>query len=412
MPLYQYVGMNEDGRRVMGSMTAGDEAGLERKLRGMGLWLIESEQKKEVSKAESAASGRTLPMALRRAKKRRRLMIEFCTLLGFQVRVGIPLVQALDVATTDCESPEFRRILLGVKEHLEAGEFFHEALGRYPKVFPPQFISVVRAGEQSGRLPEALDYLRGYLEWFDQMMAEISQASLYPGLVMLVVAGFVLFLFSFIIPKFAKLLTSLRVELPMITQLFFAVGDFAKQTWWIWTALITAILLVVFVGAKVSTRIAMGLDHLKLKLPVFGELNLMLSISRLAHNLAIMYRSGIPLLQGLNLCQGLVGNAVVEKAVGKVEEALAGGDSISEAFRSEPVFPSILLRMVAMGEKSGNMDTALENVAAYYNQIIPRRIKKIMTMMEPALMLFLIGLVGAVALSIYLPIISMMNAVK
>lgn len=413
MPVFQYVGMNEDGRRVMGAMNAADESGLERKLRTMGLWLIEAQQKRADEAASvSVASEKSLPVALWRGKVRRRLLIEFCTLLGFQVRVGIPLVQALEVATEDCDNPEFKKILAGVKQHLEGGQQFCEALGRYPKMFPPEFISVVRAGEQSGRMPEALEYMRGYLEWLDNLMAEVQQASLYPGIVLLVVAVFVLFLFSFIIPQFAKLLTSLRIKLPLITQVFFSVGDFAKQTWWMWAGGMLGLVLFVFVGPRFSSRIARLLDQIKLKLPVFGELNLMLSISRFAHNLAIMYRSGIPLLQGLGLCQGLVGNLVVEEAVGRVEEHLAGGDTITEAFRREAIFPSILLRMVAMGEKSGNMDTALENVADYYNQVIPRRIKKIMTMMEPALMLFLIGLVGAVALSIYLPILSLMNGVK
>ena len=413
MPIFQYVGMNEDGKRVVGKMNASDESGLDRKLRSLGLWLLEVQQTQGDQKSElAAASEKSLPLALKRAKVRRRLLIEFCTLLGFQCKVGIPLVQALDVTTSDCESLEFKRILTGVKQHLEAGQMFNEALARYPKMFPLEFISVVRAGEQSGKLPEALEYMRGYLEWLDQLMADIAQASLYPGIVLLVVLIFMLFLFSFIIPQFAKLLTSLRIELPFITKFFFSVGAFAQQTWGLWAGVIVAVLLFIFVGRRLSMGIALFLDKTKLNLPVFGELNLMLSISRFAHNLAIMYRSGIPLMQGLGLCQGLVGNSVVEAAIGRAEENLAAGDTVTEAFRKEDIFPSILLRMTAMGEKSGNMDIALENVADYYNQIIPRRIKKIMTMMEPALMLFLIGLVGAVALSIYLPIISLMSAVK
>ncbi len=413
MPVFQYVGMNDKGRRVSGRMSAMDEAGLEQKLRTLGLYLVEAKPTKETQKsANGPVSGTRLPMALWRAKNRRRLLIESCTLLGFQLKVGIPLVQALEVASSDCDNPEFQRILVGVRLHLEAGEFFHEALGRYPGMFPLEFRCVVKAGEQSGQLPDGLEYMRDYLEWFDQLMAEIQQASLYPGIVMVVVGIFVLFLFSYIIPMFAKLLSSLRVDLPLLTRIFFSIGDFAKNTWWMWASALVTMLLLVFVGPRFSKRIALGLDQTKLKLPVFGELNQMLSISRLAHNLGIMYKAGIPLMQGLGLCRGLVGNEVISLAVGRVEQNLAGGDTVSESFRKEPVFPNILLRMLAMGEKSGNMDLALANVAEYYNQIIPRRIKKIMTMMEPALMLFLIGLVGAVALSIYLPIISMMNAIK
>ena len=190
MPVFQYVGMNDKGRRVSGRMSAMDEAGLEQKLRTLGLYLVEAKPTKETQKsANGPVSGTRLPMALWRAKKRRRLLIESCTLLGFQLKVGIPLVQALEVASTDCDNPEFQRILVGVRQHLEAGEFFHEALGRYPGMFPLEFRCVVKAGEQSGQLPDGLEYMRGYLEWFDQLMAEIQQASLYPGIVMVVVGN-------------------------------------------------------------------------------------------------------------------------------------------------------------------------------------------------------------------------------
>jgi type II secretory pathway component PulF len=147
--------------------------------------------------------------------------------------------------------------------------------------------------------------------------------------------------------------------------------------------------------------------------PIFGELNGMLALSRFAHNLSILYRSGLPIIQCLEMCQeGLVGNMVVEKAVEEVAEDVKTGSTISEAMHRHNVFTALLLRMVAMGETSGNLDKALDNVAEYYNDVIPRRIKAVFSIMEPALMLFLIFMVGCVALAIYLPIISLMGAVK
>ena len=150
----------------------------------------------------------------------------------------------------------------------------------------------------------------------------------------------------------------------------------------------------------------------ELKLPVFGELNWMLAISRFTHNLAILYRAGIPILQSLSLCQGLIGNRVVEKAVLSVEEAVKAGSTISEALRRHPIFPPLLLRMVVMGETTGNLDNALEKVSEYYSEVIPRRIKKVLTMFEPALTVFMIVVVALVALSIYLPILSLMGSIK
>jgi type II secretory pathway component PulF len=165
-------------------------------------------------------------------------------------------------------------------------------------------------------------------------------------------------------------------------------------------------------GRRLWRGFALALDQLKLRLPIFGELNLMLAVSRFTHNFAIMYRSGLPILQTLELCQRLVGNAVMEQAVARVLEDVKTGRTLSEALRRQEVFPAMVLRMVVMGETTGNLDHALENVSEYYNDIIPRRIKKIFTVLEPALMLFLIGMVGAVALSIYLPILTLMGNIR
>src|SRR5205814_3264124 len=197
------------------------------------------------------------------------------------------------------------------------------------------------------------------------------------------------------------------------TQAVFAVGAFTKGTWVIWLPLLVLLVLSITVGRRVSPRVAEMLDRLKLHLPVFGELNLMLALSRFTHNLAILYRSGIPILEALKLCQqGLIGNAAVEEAVSLVAEDVKTGSTISEATHRQTIFSAMLLRMVTMGETTGNLDKALENVANYYNEIIPRQIKGIFTILEPMLMLFLIFLIGSIALAIYLPILSLMSRIR
>jgi type IV pilus assembly protein PilC len=197
-----------------------------------------------------------------------------------------------------------------------------------------------------------------------------------------------------------------------MTQIIFGVSGFAKATWWMWLTGLLVGGITVHVLRRVSESFALAFDRMKLKLPVFGELNHMLSISRFTHNLSILYRSGIVILQSLELCKGLVGNVAVERAVGEVRDAVKAGEGISEAMTRHDVFPPLLLRMVVLGEKTGHIDTALENVSTYYNEVIPRRIKRIFTIMEPAIMLTLIGVVGVVAMSIFLPILSLMDAAK
>lgn len=250
-----------------------------------------------------------------------------------------------------------------------------------------------------------------YLEWVDQIVADVRQASLYPLIILCVVVVFALFLFSYIIPQFAALLTSLKVPLPLLTLVIFGLGTFIKATWLIWLPILILVPAGIFIGRRVSKEFALAFDRFKLSLPIFGVLNKMLAISRFTHNLAILYHSGIAIIQSLNLCQGLVGSPVVESAIAEVEKDVKAGKQLSEAMRRHPIFPALLLRMVVIGETTGNLDESLENVANYYNLIIPRRIKKLFTVLEPMMMLGLIIAVGCIAVAIYLPILSLMGSI-
>jgi len=411
MPLFRYQAIDTTGHNITGTMIAPDEPALESKLKDIGCWLVDASSERQAPAVDKAAKSQRGWLSWW-GQFRRREVIDFCTLMAFQTKVGVPLVQALEVAGMECENPRFQEVLLGVRRHLEGGLLFWEALEKYPRVFTPHFVAVVRAGEQSSNLPETFRDMKAHLEWVEQIIADVRQASLYPLIVLTVVSGFVLFLFTNIIPKFSELLASVKVPLPLITVIIFGVSDLIQKTWWMWLPVLVFLTLGVQIGRRVSKNFARVADRVKLKLPILGELNQMLAVSRFAQNLAILYRSGLPILQALNLCRGLVGNVVVEDAVGNVEENVKAGSTISEAIRRQPVFPAMLLRMVIMGETTGNLDAALQNVSDYYNQVIPRRLKKLFTILEPALIVFLVFTVGAVALSIYLPILSLMDHIK
>jgi type IV pilus assembly protein PilC len=300
-----------------------------------------------------------------------------------------------------------------VQAHIEAGLQFHEALRKYPGTFSPHFVSAVRAGELSSKLPETLGDLKDYLEWADKVISDVRQATMYPAIVLGVILVFMAFLFTFIIPKFAELLDKLHVPQPLLTRMVLTTSDLVRHTWWAWLPAMIFLFVGVPLARKISPKFALAVDRWKLRLPVFGELNLMLALSKFSHNLAILYRSGISIIEALKLCQqGLIGNLYVEQAVGEMSKDVQNGSTISEAMQRQPVFSAMLVRMVTMGENTGNLDKALENVSDYYNDTIPRRIKKLFTMMEPALMLFLIFTVGVIALAIYLPILSLMGHLR
>jgi type IV pilus assembly protein PilC len=411
MPLYKYEAIDDRGRNRSGMMPAQDESNLEIKLRDAGLWLTEAVAHWPKIPADSPKAA-VRRFALRGSQGRREL-IDFCTLMSFQIRSGVTAVRALEVAAQDCKNSGFHAVLDNLQKQIEAGMKFHEAMALFPRVFSLHFLTVIKAGEATSNLPEAFGDLKDYLEWVERVMADVRQATLYPAIVLTVIAAFVTLLFTVVVPKFATLLNTLHIQQPLLTRIVFGAGAVAKATAWFWLPLLVIGALTLWVGGRVSPRVKVFIDQLKLRVPVFGELNLMLALSRFAHNLSILYRSGIPIIQALNLCQqGLVGNLVIDRAVAAVEEEVKTGSTLSEAMHRQPVFSALLKRMVAMGESSGNLDKALDNVSSYYSEVIPRRIKKIFGILEPMLMLFLITLVGCVALAIYLPIITLMGAIR
>ncbi len=405
---FSYQCIDQNGRTISGKMLAPDEATLEERLQASGLWLVE---------AQSAASNPKKPASAARGLRLgndvgRRDLIDFCTLMSFQLRVGVTMVTALEIAAADCPSPRFRKTVAEVKRLVESGEPLADAMARFPRTFAGNITSLIRAAESSGTVPEAFLELKRYLEWQEQIVSDIRQATIYPAIVLFVVCLFVLVLFTFVVPKFVTLLTVAKVELPLITRLVFAASDLAKATWWMWFALLLGAPIIVGFLKRKFPRFARAYDRAKFRLPVFGELNHMLVIARFAHNLAVLYRSGIPIVTALGLCRELVGSALVSFNLSDVVQRVEAGDPISEALRRHPVFPPLLIRMVTMGERTGNLDTSLENVSGYYNVVIPRRIKKVFSIMEPALILALVGIVGTVALAIFLPIISLMGAIR
>src|SRR5690242_3104975 len=224
MPIFQYEAIDRRGKTLTGTMPAMDETTLEQKLRNTGLWLTEAGVQRTGIDPNSAAALRGRKFKLRGSKGRREL-IDFCTLMTFQIRVGIPIVKALDVACQDCKNQQFQEVLTGLQAHIESGLQFHEAMGFYPGVFSTHFISVIKAGEMTSNMPEAFNDLREYIEWMDRVLADVRQATMYPAIVATVVLGFVIFLFSVIIPKFAALLSSLKIQQPMLTRIVFGLGN-------------------------------------------------------------------------------------------------------------------------------------------------------------------------------------------
>jgi type II secretory pathway component PulF len=216
-------------------------------------------------------------------------------------------------------------------------------------------------------------------------------------------------MFTFVVPRFAKIFDSLEIELPLLTQIVISLGNAAEQYWWAVVLGFVGVAFVVRIGPKHSAVLRRGFDQLKLNVPVLGRVNRLLVQSSFVHNLSLMLRAGVPILDSLHLCRGVVGNVVMEDAVKDAELAVTEGRRISEALRGHEIVSSLTLRMMVIGEETGRLDETLHHVKVRFDDEIPRRIKHVFGVMEPLITLLLICVVGLVAASVFLPMFSLIS---
>ena len=293
MPTYQYTAVDVQGHTLRGQMEASSETALDNLLRKRGQWLAEARERATATSPRPKARG-NIPIS-------RRMLIEFFLQTSLQLKSGISLVDALRFGLQDQPHAGLRSVQKAVLDRVEAGASFSEALAAHPRTFAPMIISLVCAGETSGRLSEMCSDIRRYFEWVDRLMADIRQALLYPAFVLMAVVLFFFLVFTFLIPRFAAVLTEIKVPLPMITRIFLDISAFmTAHGWVVGGGMILAGLGLKF-GPRLSVRVACLFDHIKLSLPIFGPIHHLICLSRLAQNLATLYRAGIPLLQALKL---------------------------------------------------------------------------------------------------------------
>ena len=406
MPKFAYAWIDQDGRRRSAIAEAESAHELEGLLFERGVAVV------SLRPSGMAGAFRSHRGALRRRKVSRRDLIELCIFAATLTDAGLSITTALRDFAEETRNLHFRSVLEGMATSVESGESLASTMAANPDIFRTEFVSVVRAGEKSGRLPEAFTEIRGWLEWQERIAGDIRQATTYPLVVSVLLALFILYLFSSVIPKIAAILEEMHVAMPLVTRLVLGASHAASRTWWIW--------LLVFVGIPLGFRFALrrseGLaewwDGILLGLPLFGELNSMGAQSRFAQNFSVLHRAGISILDNLELCTGLVGNRRFAKALGFAIRDVGEGGTLTGSLRRSGLFSPLSLRMLAAGESAGDLEKSLSNVARYYNEELPRRIKRAVAFLEPALILVLVGVIGTVALSIFLPILSLGSGLR
>ncbi len=405
MPEFSYEALNESGTVTRGSMPAESEQELEERLRSQGAYLIRATV--SVGSEDGAGSaGKAGRSGGTDGKVDRREMLGFTEYVASSVQAGIPILSTLEDAASRMSSKRMKRIVAEVQRAMsDEGKSLSEALQEHPRAFDRLYVSTVAAGEATGHLDYALNQLVEYLDWQQEIRSQVRQATVYPAIVLAAMGILITILVGFVFPRLFPVLSNFDVQLPWPTLLIMSVANFL-DTYWMW---ILGVVLGLGVGVALVRRTGAGrrvLDRVVLRLPVFGKLIHRINMARFVTYLALFYRTGVELLHGLELVEEMMDNRVVADAVRGARLAVAQGESLATAFGGSGLFPSVVVRSIALGERTGSLDQALGRAKAYYDREVPAAVKRMLTALQPMLVVLMGGLIVIIALSIFLPILT------
>ncbi len=400
MSYYRYKGIDARGRMKKGKMSASNGADLEIRLRKMGLELI--------SYKTNRSPGLRLP--LRRVKKRD--LILFCFHLEQTLRAGVSILESLQDLRDSADNPRLREVCASMLESIEGGKTLSEAMREFPDAFSEVFINLIRAGEQTGDLGSILDRLGANLKWQDEQASMAVKLIIYPVFTGTVISAVVFFLMTYLVPELLAFVRTTGSELPAHTVLLITVsGGFADYRYLILSAPPLIAILVV-IGAKTSPGFRLALDRFKLSAPVVGPVLEKLILARLSGLFAMMYTSGITVIDCISAAERSAGNLVIEKAMNSIGNAVADGKSLADSFAASGLFPPLILRMIRVGETTGALALSLENVAYFYTRDVRESIGRLQSMIEPIMTLLLGVIIGWVMVSVLGPIYDLITDLR
>ncbi len=399
--VYQWKGKNPKGRNVKGEMEAEnpDQVRLNLKRRKITLAKIKKKPKNLFENIEFL-----------QPKVKEGDVIIFSRQFSTMIDAGLPLLQCLDILQAQQENPTFKKILKKVKESVESGETFADALKKFPKVFNELFVNMIAAGEAGGILDVILGRLSAYMEKMAKLKRQVKGAMTYPAITLIVAVIVVAIILVFVIPVFEEMFKSFGSALPVPTQMIVALSNFViGNIVYIIAGIFGLIFLLRRIYATQKGRIIM--DDLFLRLPVIGILIRKVSVAKFTRTTSTMISSGVSILEALDIVAKTAGNKIVEFAIRDVKTGISEGRSMADPLLESGVFPSMVCSMIAVGESTGALDTMLEKIADFYDDEVDQSVKNLTDMIEPFMLVFLGVVVGGLVIAMYLPIFSMAGAI-
>ena len=400
MPLYSYKAIDSIGKSVLGRVDAANLFDLEQRLSRMGLDLVTGAPTRQTSRLIGGG------------KITRQDLINFCFHLEQLSGAGVPIVEGLVDLRDSVDNPRFKEVVSGLVESIQGGRNLSQAMADFPEVFGKVFVSLVRSGEQTGKLPEVLSSLTESLKWEDELAAQTKKMLMYPAFVGGTVLLVTFFLMVFLVPQMVGFIKSMGKDLPLQTVILIEVSNFCVNYWWVVLATPPCLFFGIRYAARTNPKIAYALDVYKLRIPTIGPVLRKIILSRFTSSFAMMYASGITVLDAIRNAEEILGNRPLEEALRNAGRQIADGKGMTTAFQDVGLFPPLVIRMLKIGESTGALDRALLNVSYFYNWEVKESIGKIQAMIEPVLTVVLGAVLGWVMVSVMGPIYDTVSKMK
>lgn len=399
---FKFEARDATGKMVKGAVTAGSQSEAIAEVRKRNLTPLEVNKSAGLGGLFAKPAGGKKALAKKASAKKGELEV-FTRQLATMLGAGIPMLEALEILADQAESPGFAFCLDKVVDSIRNGSDLSKALEPHPKVFSHIYVSMIRAGEVSGQIDIILTRLAEYLEAAAHLRNEIKSAMTYPVISLVLVIGIASFLMIGIVPSFKPVFESLEVELPGLTVVIMDIAFFMRDYWYVMFGGIAALIFGIMTACK-TDKGAYVKDVIMLRLPVFGILFKKVALSRFARTFSTLIKSGVPILGAMEIVSDTAGNKVISGIVDKAKDSVRNGDSLSDPFTESTVFPPMVVKMMAIGERSGALDALLEKIAEFYDQQVEAEVKGLTSMIEPIMIAIMGVIVGGIVLAVFLPI--------
>jgi type IV pilus assembly protein PilC len=399
MTLYSYRAIDDQGKPSKGLQDAANVIDLEMRLKRAGLDLIEAK----------VDEGKT---TLRRGKIKRPELITFFFNLDQLTRAGVPLLESLADLRDTMSDMRFREVIASMVESIEGGKKLSQAMAQHPDAFDKIFISLVHAGEESGRLSDIFLHITDSLKWQDEMASHTKTIMIYPVFVGAIVLGITFFLMIYLVPQLVGFIKTIGEEIPFQTRMLLATSAFFVEYWYVLVALPFVLPIAAKLIIASSPEMRLKFDQFKLDMWVTGPILRKIILARFANTFAIMYASGISILACIANSRDVVNNLAIAKSLEDATHEIESGKNLTQSFQQTGMFPPLVIRMLKVGEATGSLDKALLNVSYFYDRDVKDSIKKVQVMIEPTMTIILGALLGWVMLSVLSPIYDIIGKVK